>query len=535
VKIADRAHLLDQPGINKMLSVLSLDWDEDTAEDIGQLLLLKGFSKLTEDPFARPEVNGEIRIGQALDSNDWVGLSRRHLNQNLLVVGRSGSGKTNLFYFLAKQFIEKKIPFLAFDFKQDFRHLYHDHRNVIVIRWEDLRFNPLRPPQGVNPNRWLQVFTDCFCHAHALLSGSKNFLLKQLYQLYELYDVFKGGQYFPSLHELHDLLEHAPCPKNSKESWYLETVKNRFAATILTIGGIFDCESGFPLDKFLTKPVVIELDGMAEDMQNFLIEAILSWIYFYRLAQGQRGQLHHAIIFDEARRVFDLNKEKSPAAGIPTIDIICDRTREMGEALIVADQQPSALTDSIKANTFTKIALSLGNGKDIASMSFCMGLTKEQTDYVHRLRIGQGIVKFSGFKPFPVMIPLISMDKSVTDAEITAKLPHLPFTPRTKPERFCEALYTQEKPNQDSDTVISAIAEKLLEDISENPFVPTAERYKALGLSASRGNKAKEHVISKGWAHEVEIDVGQGGRPKIFELTDKGETKLVFRGHMVTK
>jgi hypothetical protein len=38
--------------------------------------------------------------------------------------------------------------FLAFDFKQNFRHL--SHLPLIVLRWNWLRINPFVPPPGVD-------------------------------------------------------------------------------------------------------------------------------------------------------------------------------------------------------------------------------------------------------------------------------------------------------------------------------------------------------------------------------------------------
>ena len=43
--------------------------------------------------------------------------------------------------------------------------------------------------------------------------------------------------------------------------------------------------------------------------------------------------------------------------------------REFGEAVVVIDQEPSKLSNLIKANTYCKIVFNLGNGKDILSFA----------------------------------------------------------------------------------------------------------------------------------------------------------------------
>ena len=85
------------------------------------------FQELWPDiPFEQPsgkEVEGEIRIGIVKSTNGSFGLNLDELNEHLLITGRSGSGKTTINYHIMLQLLQRGIPFLAFDFKQDYRHL----------------------------------------------------------------------------------------------------------------------------------------------------------------------------------------------------------------------------------------------------------------------------------------------------------------------------------------------------------------------------------------------------------------------------
>ena len=515
VNIAEKMNLLKDKGVRNLITSLSIDWDKDLAEDLEQALIHKSLPRLIDDPFyPYPKLHGEILVG--LTPSSHFGLTKQQINQNMLVVGRSGSGKTNLFYNIMEQFIENKIPWLAIDFKKDYRHLAKNH-DVIVISHEKLKYNPLQPPANVSRERWMQIFADVFCHANALLSGSKNFLLENLQNLYKMY-----GDNYPSFHDLKDILNQ-PRKMNSKITWYLETVKNRVNSTLISIGDMLDCEEGYPIEELLKRNVVLELDGVAEDVQNYIVESLLSWIYHYRLAKGHRGKLRHGIFFDEAKRIFDVNKERQPASGIPIIDIICDRAREFGEALIVADQEPSKLTDSIKANTFSKIMLSLGSGKDIEIMSRCMGLNQEQANYVHKLTTGQGIVKLAGETPFAITTPFFEIQKDMRDDQ----LPCLDFS--FKPRVFVE------KFKEKQETFISKDAEQLLIDINDNLATPVTKRYEKLDVSAYRENKAKQLLLSNNFISEREISIGKGGRPVIFEITDLGGEYLKSKGHTFKK
>jgi polynucleotide 5'-kinase involved in rRNA processing len=96
--------------------------DKDRINDLMQLFE-KLFSPL---PFEQPQdncVDGTIRIGKVRQTEDPFGLELYEINQHILVVGRVGSGKTTLLCLIMIQLWKNGIPFLAFDFKQDYRHL----------------------------------------------------------------------------------------------------------------------------------------------------------------------------------------------------------------------------------------------------------------------------------------------------------------------------------------------------------------------------------------------------------------------------
>jgi hypothetical protein len=530
VELASRMKAV-KPEIDQLLDSLAFCWDEELAETVEQVLIYRAMPALKDafQPF--DSITGEFTLGNS--PAGIIGLERKQLMQGLLVVGRSGAGKTNLFTLQMCQLRNAGVPFMAFDFKQDYRHMLREYQDIIIIPWKQFRFNALRPPDGVGPDVWLQVFSDVYSHSMALLLGSKSYLLKHLHELYDKYGVFDGTDSYPSMHELAGLLAANGRPRTAKEAWYRSTVMNRLEATVLTIGCILDCETGFDLASLLDRYVVLEMDGMMEDMQNFLVEILLAWIYHYRLAKGHRGELRHCVFFDEAKRIFDVNKERQPAAGIPIIDLITERAREFGEALIVADQEPIMLTHSIKANTGTKIMLSLGDGKDIAEMSVSMGLSKEQIEHCHKLSIGEGIVKVAGKRPVPLRIEQAFLRKDVTTSEVEehfSKL-QLSFKPRVPFETALEENPLLMATNGGG---LTTRAGDLLIDINKNPFTPVTERYSRLGMSRDMGNKAKAELIAKCYANEAEIKNGnRGGRVKVLEPSERGCEWLEARWYTV--
>ena len=181
VNLAEKMNLLKNKGIRNLITSLSIDWDKDLAEDLEQALIHKSLPRLIDDPFyPYPELHGKLLIG--LTPNSYLGLTEQQINQNILVVGRSGSGKTNMFYNLMEQLTENGIPWLAIDFKKDYRKLAKKH-DVVVLSQEKIRYNTMRQQTNVSRGRWMKIFADVFCNYNDILSGYHNYLLENLQEI----------------------------------------------------------------------------------------------------------------------------------------------------------------------------------------------------------------------------------------------------------------------------------------------------------------------------------------------------------------
>ena len=116
-------------------------------------------------PPKEDKVHGEYAIGSVQYSDRVLypfGLRENEWIQHLGIVGRSGSGKTNVGFLILQELHRHKKPFLVFDWKRNYRDL------VSVSGFEDveiytvgrdvapLTYNPLIPPQGTDPRTWLK-------------------------------------------------------------------------------------------------------------------------------------------------------------------------------------------------------------------------------------------------------------------------------------------------------------------------------------------------------------------------------------------
>ena len=533
VRLVDQADLAGDPKVQKLLAVASVTRSDSLKRRIEQVIngkVIQHQRQPFDDHLSRVAPWQErISLGVTITDSTYE-LRQEDLTQHLLVIGQSGAGKTTLFYNLMDQLT---VPYWAFDLKQDYRHLLNIDDDLLVMPWSKFRYNPLEPPEGVPPRRWAQVFSDILGHTTALLSGSKNYLMAKLIELYRMYDLFDAVKPpYPSLHELQTLMERDKINYVRKTANYRDTVVNRLTAMNLTAGTIFDCSESYPIEALLNRNVVFEFDGLGTDLQNFLMEILFAYVYEYRLAQNQRGgDLRHVFFLDEGKQVFSVYKERQDAAGIPAIDELTAKMREFGEGLVVADQEATKLTDSIKANTYIKCLLATGDAKQFDEIAATMHLTERQEDIARMLGTGDAIIQASGSNPTPVLLDSFELEKSISDDELQKRqceqwnaLPNAPRQPLieiadqdTPPET--KGSKETEK-SRFEELVLSEEAERLLEDVITNPFCRVSDRYDQFS-SVHKGNEAKKELVETGLVDEQQVTTGTGTRT-LFERTDRG-------------
>lgn len=149
-------------------------------------------------------------------------------------------------------------------------------------------------------------------------------------------------------------------------------------------------------------------------------EQVVSYpfIVWKRPEHGRNDGLRHAFVLDKGKRVFSVNKERQNAAGIPPIDELTVKMREFGEGLIVADQEATKLTASLKANTATKLLLATGDATQFQEMTASMNLTDPQETIAHDLGIGEAVVQHQNHDPVLVQLTDTTVEKTVSDTAL---------------------------------------------------------------------------------------------------------------------
>jgi energy-coupling factor transporter ATP-binding protein EcfA2 len=464
---------------------------------------------------SREEAFGEIKLGKVMngDKTLWdFGLKIEETLQHCLITGRSGCGKTTLIVQIIKELLRENIPFLVFDYKLDYRALVRIYPQMLVLNWNDLKVNPLEPPPGVSFQEWKQQFINIFGHVEGIWHGSTQYLLEAIDKAYA------ENKRIPTIEEVYQkIVETNETSRKMQE--YASVVETRLYGLLSKLGlTINNKQTLIGMEKLLEMPVVLELYGLGRDESTLITLFFFYWIYAYRRAKGMRGKLLHVLIIDEAKRIFTATEQYSQTtaeySGIPPADLVCDEIRDFGEGIIASDQEPTKLSNSLKANTYAKITGFLGNGKDINDIAEAMDLNEEERDAIIKLERGEWLVKLAGryTKPFLIKTKDFPLKKDVSDEEIKQRMKPVLEKIRKHPE--------EAKAVKSERVFLSDDAFRLLLNVNERPFNGIAARQKELGISATRLEKAKQELISKGFVQQLELALG-GRRPTAFLVLGK--------------
>lgn len=492
------------------LYLVSEDYGErETIRQDIESLVGAGLPKLlnSERPIliapSKEDFSGSISIGTIMQGDREAGeftLSDSDLVRHIALYAQTGHGKSTVLYIVIKQHLLNNTPFVFYDQKEDGRALLREHKQLIVIPWKKLVWNPLRPPPGMDLANWWSNLSQICGYSFGWFVASSNYLLEHMDRL--------DRKEIPTMQELYSSIVNTE-ETSRRRSEYHDVVENRLRAIVSVFGDNLATREGIPIEKLCELPVVIELSGLRPTEANWLVEVMLSWIYFYRLYNAQRGEkLRQVIIIDEAHRIFDRSKEFRETAqemGTPIISIFPSQFRDFGTGLCLSSQTPSFLMETVHANTLIKIVGNLGNGNDIEAISNAMGLDEETRESIHKLKRGQWIVRMSDryTEPFLIETPDHPVSKDVSDEEVETRLKSTLGQYLPKKEANSKTQHTRTITPE-----LSEDASSMLIDVNLHPFRQMATRSKELELSWRRLEGAKSELIERELVKEVDVVLG---------------------------
>jgi hypothetical protein len=482
-------------------------------------------------PPSQEQAQGEYPIGQVLYSGKHLypfGLRENEWIQHMAILGRSGSGKTNIGFSILKTLVQHHKPFLVFDWKRNYRDLlagpefravevYTIGRNIAP-----LTFNPLIPPAGTDPKTWLKKLNEVIAHAYCLGNGVLYLLQQAVDAVYEEAGVYENlVQSWPTFQDV--LTKARTMDTRGREAgWLSSTLRALSSLCFGGMGDLLNSSSNRSIDHILDGNVILELDGLSQADKTFFVQACLLYLHHKKMAENVRERFDRCILIEEAHHI--LSGQRTSLTGAESVmDTTYREIREFGVSLVLLDQMPSKLSGFALANSYATICMSMSNRADINAMSGAL-LLDTGKDVLGTLEVGQAVVKLQGRipRPFLISIPEFRIEKGrVTDDQIREYMKDKVSQSGAE----YPAAEEEELIENDGGSPVNGLEIDFLKDVTNHPDSGVAARYKRLGLSGRQGQKLKTSLLEQGLIEE-QLGTTPAGRLMTIRLAEQGTQLL---------
>jgi hypothetical protein len=405
------------------------------------------YARFDTDPLAAARSERGINVGKILEGNqptrNWFIVPQQDFAKHALVVGVTGSGKTNtLFYLLDKLWDGGRgVPFLVIEpAKAEYRDLRIMPRlqelRVYTLGDETiapLRLNPFEFEVSTVGRMHIQTHIDylksIFNAAFILYAPMPYVLETCLHEVYEDkgWDLTNGLNHrlprqehgneaqwpvFPTLGDLYykigEVVERLGYEERIKMD-VRAALQTRVASLMLGGKGLMlDTAHSVPMAELLSRPTVLELERIGNDDEKaFLIGLILTRLYEYRRLQSQSetsgNRLQHVAVFEEAHRLLknvatQVETETANIRGqaVETFANMLSEIRAYGQGVLIAEQIPAKLAPDAIKNTNIKLMHRIVAVDDREIMGGTMNLDDSQSRVVASLPVGQAAAYAEG-------------------------------------------------------------------------------------------------------------------------------------------
>jgi len=405
------------------------------------------------------EVRGNIRLGSVMLGSLPVsnfGISPDDLTKGVSNFAPSGTGKTNTVMTLLLGLCENKIPFVVFDFKEDYRHLIQLRPEIQVLKASWLRCNILQPPPGVGLDEWIMTVADFIPYSFGFYQwGTGQYFMSLLLEI----AARKKSQ--ATLYDLQERLKDEKMTSNRKAEWH-DVLTSRIDSTLAAIGPVVATPNGYPIHELLDKPLVLELVNLRDAEVKLIISWWMSYVLAYRRANNHRGRLYHVDVFDEYHRLGSRQhewSEMSKEMGDSIIERWVRESRDFGEGSVFAFQEISRIQHSVIENTELKICGNLSSWEDIDVAAGSMNLKENEVEALDKLAVGEFLVKRRGGTPFVLKVDLVDVVKNVNDSQLTERMKPLLDEMKSREPKEIDNVYLPEI-NDTELVMLQAVAKK---------------------------------------------------------------------------
>ena len=303
-------------------------------------------------------------------------------NPHFLVVGTSGSGKTETLKTIVYELSNKNIPVMIIDFHQDFEDVCENVMDFKNITINPLDYSPQTPELTMyKVSHILKKVFNLGVQQEGILQDAiqKSYLEKNI-NMKET--KLKKS---PTFGDVKNILELKidELKENKRSTQTIETLLVRLRPLFNT--GFFSAKKSINFSEIFKQNNVLKLKDMPTDEVKYAIaEFFLNKLKYELYSKGKTDKIILYCIIDEAHRLLD---EKSP------LNDLLRESRKYGTGVILSSQRPSDFSEIVLANIGGFITFQCRLDKDAIFIAKQMKINFEEIKGL--TEAGSGFVNFS--------------------------------------------------------------------------------------------------------------------------------------------
>lgn len=414
---------------------------------------------------APEQVENGIYLGK--DTNGYpVNFSLEDFPRHAFFTGMPGSGKTNTMLHLITQLRKNGIPFLALEpAKKEYRALlgYTEMQDMYIFSPHlqskfPFQINPMAFPIGVRLSEHIQSLLEVFEGSFTLEGPTYKFLSSSIQRSYtdlgwniEDENTENCKLHFPTLQNVYDNLQQ----EIDTSSYSVELKGNVRAFLQVRLGSLMErdagelfnvCLSTIEPNEWINISAIVELEVLGEQAKNFFVLLVCHYILEILRADPSGGldsvgkpmPVRHVVFIEEAHNII---AQSTQQAGFDTVDPKVSATayivkmlaevRALREAIVIADQLPSALASQVTKNTGLKLVHRLSAQDDRVQIGTAISASPMQLERMASFTRGRAFIYHEKtMKPFEMQVaewipPNIAFDSS-NDVQLYSQVWLLP-------------------------------------------------------------------------------------------------------------
>lgn len=436
-------------------------------------------------------------------------LTAENAQEGTVVEARSGHGKTSLVYFFVKSLSSTGASFVFWDWKRDYGPIASLHPDIAVIRWSDIRFNPLtNVPPGVDIRVWWRIVLDIFSHCFGVLVATPSFMLESIEELYdEKHGIVTFGDL---LHRLRSMSE-----SSKKRTEYLDVAENRLFTLNQALGEVVNVKRGFDVSELFRRRLVIQLDPLDTPIASFLVQTLIMHEFHRRLAAGVRADQKSTPeeqlgpdfcmnIMDEghnlAYRGFEEGLVSTELSPHPLVKYF-SQCRELLMSNFVLTQFPDLLMKAIHNNAGVKIIGNITETDNQRYVGSSIGLEPDEYKILGKLKKGTWVASVAGrTKPFLVSTPFVARNQ-VAEAELMQRSKPILGVLEMKRREIEAKMFLSQVDRTEQKLALPQLSKEawlVLDYVFQHEWHYQQQVTQALGLSDRLMAKAKKELVERG-------------------------------------